>query len=162
MTENIQIRPAQPRDIASLVEFNLAMAKETEDKELIGDLVTRGVTRVFEEPRLGFYVVAEMADRVVGSLMVTQEWSDWRNGSFWWIQSVYVLAEKRKQGVFRKLYAHVKEQAQADASVCGLRLYVERDNRVAQQTYQRLGMAPTPYQIYEEPKEGLNYLRTED
>ena len=162
MTQDIRIRPAQAHDIPSLVEFNVAMAKETENKQLIPDLVTRGVTRVFEEPRLGFYVVADIAGQVVGSLMVTQEWSDWRNGSFWWIQSVYVQPEVRNQGIFRRLYAHIKERAHAETSVCGLRLYVEQNNTAAQKTYERIGMSVTPYGIYEEPKEGLRYLKTED
>lgn len=162
MTQTIQIRSAQVHDISSLVEFNVAMAKETENKQLIPDLVTRGVTRVFEEPRLGFYVVAEITGRVVGSLMVTQEWSDWRNGSFWWIQSVYVRPKARHQGVFRSLYAHVKERAQADTSVCGLRLYVEQNNLIAQKTYEGIGMEATPYGMYEEIKEGLRYLKTEN
>jgi ribosomal protein S18 acetylase RimI-like enzyme len=134
------------------------MALETEGKALIAERIDAGVRRLLVTPALGFYVVAEGQEGVVACLMVTQEWSDWRNGLFWWIQSVYVKPDWRRQGVYRRLYAHVRELAQADAAVCGFRLYVEKDNKAAQATYAALGMNPTDYLIYEELKPGVRYF----
>jgi GNAT superfamily N-acetyltransferase len=107
-------------------------------------------------------VVAVEEERIVGCLLVTHEWSDWRNGLFWWIQSVFIEAGWRRRGVYRRLYQHVKELAAADPTVCGFRLYVEKDNAVAQQTYAALGMAPTDYLIYEELRPGVRYLREQE
>jgi ribosomal protein S18 acetylase RimI-like enzyme len=145
------VRRAAARDREVLVEFNLAMARETEAKELAPEVLRAGVAHFIERPQYGFYVVAEDAGEVVGSLMITYEWSDWRDGLFWWIQSVYVRPADRRRGVYRRLYEHVKRLAAADDSeVRGFRLYVEKENRVAQTTYERLGMAETHYLMYEE------------
>lgn len=157
--EVIHIRRADERDVDALVEFNRAMARETESKELDEEVLRAGVRRLLQEPRHGFYLVAERsrADgghqataEVVGSLMVTYEWSDWRNGLFWWVQSVYVSPSLRRRGVYRRLYQRVKELAASDATVRGFRLYVERENIVAQRTYEQLGMEETHYKLYEE------------
>ena len=149
------VRRAAARDREVLVEFNLAMARETEAKELSPEVLRAGVAHFIERPQYGFYVVAEDGGQVVGSLMVTYEWSDWRDGLFWWIQSVYVRPADRRRGVYRRLYEHVKRLAAAgDSEVRGFRLYVEKENRVAQTTYERLGMAETHYRMYEELRGG--------
>lgn len=148
MTE-IKTRPAAAADAAELARFNCDMARETEDIRLEPDVVAAGVKALFEHPERGFYVVADAGRQLAGSLMVTNEWSDWRNGMFWWIQSVYVRPEYRRRGVYRSLYRFVESMAVAHPEICGFRLYVERDNERAQQTYRSLGMAQTPYLIYE-------------
>jgi len=104
---------------------------------------------LFKNPKHGFYVVAEIADEIVGSCMVTYEWSDWRCGVFWWIQSVYVRPEFRRRGIFRKLYEFLKEMALQEQNVCGFRLYVEKLNHTGQNTYSGVGMKPSPYMFYE-------------
>ncbi|MES2632900.1 MAG: GNAT family N-acetyltransferase [Pseudomonadota bacterium] len=135
------------------------MALETEHKVLMPEVIGAGVRRLIENPAMGFYIVAQdEGGEVVAGLMITNEWSDWRNGIFWWIQSVYVVTDWRRQGVYRRLYEYVRELAKADAAVCGFRLYVEKDNGIAQQTYAALGMAPTDYLIYEELKAGVTYF----
>jgi ribosomal protein S18 acetylase RimI-like enzyme len=151
-TENITFRAANNDDIESLVEFNLAMAAETEGKALDEDVLRAGVSQVINRPQHGFYLVAQdmTTDAIVGSLMVTYEWSDWRNSLFWWIQSVYVLPDYRRRGIYKGLYQSVKTKAKEQGGVCGFRLYVEKENLVAQQTYQRLGMAESHYLMYEE------------
>ena len=150
MDDEISVRMGQMRDIAALADFNIAMARETEDKELSHGRVSGGVNTVMQDPAHGFYVVAEKAEGIAGSLMVTREWSDWRNGEFWWIQSVYVRPELRRQGIYRKLYEFVQAKALEQGNVCGFRLYVERGNTVAQRTYRNLGMVETVYRIYEQ------------
>ena len=145
----IEIRNAIDEDAGTLTGFNIAMALETESKELPRDLVATGVTQMLSRLDLGFYLVAEVDGKVAGCLGITFEWSDWRNGLFWWIQSVYIVPEHRRKGVFRALYEHVIDMARGQASVCGVRLYVEKDNTNAQQTYQRLGMSETDYRLYE-------------
>lgn len=147
----ITIRAADEADHEALVAFNRAMARETEDHELDAETLARGVARLLADPALGFYAVAERDGHVVACLMVTTEWSDWRDGSFWWIQSVYVAPDHRRQGLYRRLYAYVKERAAAAGGVCGFRLYVERENDVAQRTYAALGMREARYRMYEEP-----------
>src|SRR5205807_1377678 len=112
----------------------------TENKDLDPAVLSAGVAAMLDDSHKGRYFVAELDDTVVGQLGVTCEWSDWRNGNFWWIQSVYVAAEARRQGVFRALYEHLLEAARSDKSVIGVRLYVEHDNRIAQETYRRLRM----------------------
>lgn len=144
-----QIRMASGKDVPQLVRFNCAMARETEDMELKPEVVAAGVRALFEHPERGFYVVAEAADQLAGSLMITHEWSDWRNGMFWWVQSVYVRPEHRRLGVYRSLYRFVHSMAEARPGVCGFRLYVERDNDRARQTYRSLGMVKTRYLVYE-------------
>lgn len=147
----IRTRPATREDIAFLVEANLGLALETENKVLDRERLTRGVAAVFDEPRRGYYRIAEHEGVAVGSLLVTYEWSDWRDGDWWWIQSVYVLAPARRLGVFRALYADVEAQARATAGVIGLRLYVEWENARAQQTYASLGMEQEHYHMYARP-----------
>ena len=143
------IRSAQPQDSATIAEFNAAMALETEHLVLETDRVLAGVEAVLSDPSKGFYLVAESGGGVVGQLMVTFEWSDWRNGVFWWIQSVYVQPDSRGQGVYKALYADTQSRAAEAGNVCGIRLYVEHENRRAQQTYERLGMNNTAYYLYE-------------
>ena len=143
------VRPATIDDAPVLVEFNVAMARETEDKALAPEVVEAGVRRVFDEPARGHYLVAESDGQVVGALLVTPEWSDWRNGDFWWIQSVYVRPGHRRQGIFHRLFHAVRRGATSKAGVCGLRLYVEHENDAAQQTYEALGMSQTAYRLYE-------------
>jgi len=153
------IRKAVFSDAAVIAEFNQNMAWETEDKQLISDLVLAGVNSLLANPAYGFYLVAEIEGQVVGSLMITTEWSDWRNGVFWWVQSVYIRPEFRRQGIYRKLYAAVKTLAAEQGNVCGFRLYVEKDNQKAQATYHSLGMEVTDYLIYEELDAGIRYLK---
>jgi len=150
MHDQVKIRKALRKDAATLVDFNLRMAKETEDKQLDSGVLTSGVNAVLEDPKRGFYLVAEVDGEVSGSVMVTTEWSDWRDGAFWWIQSVYIAPRFRRRGVFRALYEEVREQARNTARVCGCRLYVERENATAQATYAQLGLAETKYKVYEE------------
>lgn len=142
------IRPATRADLDPLVEWNAAMAAETEHKTLDPGVLRRGVEAVLEAPARGFYLVAERDGIAVGSLLVTYEWSDWRNGNFFWIQSVYVVPEARRSGVFRALYAAVEQRAR-EAGAVGMRLYVERENHRAQATYEGLGMHRCAYHMYE-------------
>jgi ribosomal protein S18 acetylase RimI-like enzyme len=152
-------RLATADDAAVLAEFNAAMALETEGKELLPEVIGAGVRSLLETPGSGFYLLAEADGQVVGSLLVTKEWSDWRNGDFWWIQSVYVRPSWRRQGIYKRLYRHVQELAAKDPAVCGFRLYVERDNKQAQRTYRALGMAETHYLVFEELKPGVRFYR---
>jgi len=158
MTPAPIIRKAERCDADAIAGCNSAMALETEGKALLPGRVNPGVLRLLNDPSLGFYVVAEQAGSVVGSLMVTNEWSDWRNGLFWWIQSVYIVPAARRQGVYRALYDFVRDMARADPGICGFRLYVEKDNTAAQRTYSSLGMEPTDYLVYEELKAGVPYF----
>jgi ribosomal protein S18 acetylase RimI-like enzyme len=144
------IRRATPDDLDVLVKFNAALAWETEHKRLRPEILTAGVKAVFADASRGFYTVAEHAGEVVGQMMVTFEWSDWRNGWFWWVQSVYVREDARRLGVFRSLYREVQRLAVADRDVIGIRLYVERENVRAQATYRALGMTDTTYGMMEE------------
>lgn len=147
----ISIRVADTSDVDTLVDFNHAMAFETEAKELDRDVLTAGVNGLLARKQFGFYLIAEdQAAGRIASLMVTYEWSDWRNGLFWWIQSVYVKPEFRRRGIYRRLYEFVKEMAKDETDVCGFRLYVEKENSIAQQTYEQLGMKQTEYVMYEE------------
>ena len=154
MTGKIIVRQATSTDIVAIAEFNQAMALETEDKVLTTATIEAGVTRMIEQPALGFYLVAEVkidnkTTEVCGCLGITYEWSDWRNGLFWWIQSVFIQKSHRRKGVFGKLYEHVTSLAQEQQEVCGIRLYVERDNINAQKTYHALGMVETDYNLLE-------------
>ena len=149
MTLSIEIRPAASTDVESLVALNMALADETEQKQLTRQTVCLGVQSLLENPDLGYYLVAACDGEVVACAMVSYEWSDWRNGRFWWIQSVYVRASFRRQGIFRRLYQHIQSTAEQRPDVCGLRLYVEQENTTAQSTYRSLGMRPAPYQMYE-------------
>jgi GNAT superfamily N-acetyltransferase len=142
------IRETTSADIPELLAWNSAMAWETEHKRLDPLVLERGIAGVFEQSGRGFYLIAECDGVAVGSLLVTYEWSDWRCGDFWWIQSVYVMPEARRGGVFRALYAQVEQRARAAGAV-GLRLYVETENRRAQATYADLGMQECHYRMYE-------------
>ena len=146
----MNIRIANKTDATALIEFNQAMALETEGKRLAADVLSAGVKAVFDDEKKGFYVAAEENARIVGGLMVTFEWSDWRSSWFWWIQSVYILPEFRGRGVYGELYDFVRAEAEKAENVCGFRLYVERENRLAQRVYEKSGMASSHYLMYEE------------
>lgn len=133
-----------------MVEFNQAMALETEGKTLDSQILTSGVESVFHDDKKGFYVVAEDEGKIAGGLMITFEWSDWRDGWFWWIQSVYILPEYRGRRIYSLLYQFVKDEANKQGDVCGFRLYVEKENTRAQKVYEKLGMEETHYLMYEE------------
>lgn len=145
----MKIRKARPADAAVIARFNRNLAWETEKLRLHRRTVDRGVRALLKDKAKGIYFVAEQAGEVIGQLMITYEWSDWRNGNIWWIQSVYVAAAFRQQGVFRALFQHVEKLGRARREVCGLRLYVEKHNRRAHRAYARLGMRCTHYEIYE-------------
>lgn len=146
----MNIRIAGQEDAAALVAFNQAMALETEGKHLDPLKIGPGVEAVFGDGTKGFYVVAEEEGTIAGGLMVTFEWSDWRNAWFWWIQSVYILPEYRGKSIYSRLYDFVKEKALVRGNVCGFRLYVEKENAHAQRVYEKLGMESTYYLMYEE------------
>jgi GNAT superfamily N-acetyltransferase len=172
----IQVRRATVDDLDTLVRFNAAMAQETEGKALDLARLRSGVMALFQDPGRGFYLVAEVPTallskreippspfyereargdwQVVGQLLITTEWSDWRNAYFWWIQSVYVAPDHRRRGVYRALENYVRAEARRCGDVCGLRLYVDQHNHVAQQVYARLGMARSHYYLYEVEFEG--------
>jgi GNAT superfamily N-acetyltransferase len=152
--EAIHVRSARSSDRQAIVEFNAAMALETEEKILDPDVLAAGVAAVFDEPGRGFYLVAESDGAIAGCLMITFEWSDWRNGNWWWLQSVYIDPNFRRRGVFRALYAEIERRAGITPGVVGVRLYVERDNTRAQQTYASLGMHETKYRMYEKTLRG--------
>jgi ribosomal protein S18 acetylase RimI-like enzyme len=158
VTEELLIRKAELRDATAIAGFNRSMALETEARTLMQERVDAGVLRLLSDASLGFYVVAESRAQLVGCLMVTNEWSDWRNGLFWWIQSVYVEPGWRRQGIYRRLYDFVRGLARSDPGVCGFRLYVERENTAAQRTYASLGMTQTGYLVFEESKPGVRYF----
>ena len=145
----ISYRDAVRADAPAIVAFQQAMARETEELELDVETVRRGVDGVFDEPSRGRYFVAARGAEVVASLMITPEWSDWRNGMVWWIQSVYVVPELRKQRVYAGMYEHVQALVRGDDSVKGIRLYVDRRNAAAQAVYARLGMNGEHYQVFE-------------
>ena len=145
----LEIRLAGSGDVATLAAYNAAMARETEDLELDLERLTAGVAAVVDDPAKGFYLVAEEGSAVIGQLLITYEWSDWRNGVFWWVQSVYVRPESRGQGVYSTLYRDAVRRAREAGDVCGLRLYVEYENERAKATYRKLGMQPTVYEMYE-------------
>lgn len=150
MKSTLTIRRAVEADADAIIRFNMAMALETEQKALPENKIRPGVTALFRKPEYGFYLVAVSGNRVVGCLMVTCEWSDWRNGLFWWIQSVYVIPEFRRSGVYRSMYNTLRELATGTPDHCGFRLYVEKNNRTAHETYTALGMHETRYALYEE------------
>jgi ribosomal protein S18 acetylase RimI-like enzyme len=154
MSSDLVVRPALAADAEAIARFQEAMALETEDKHLEPSSVRAGVRAVLLEPERGRYLVAERDGAAQGSLLLTREWSDWRAGWFWWIQSVYVAPHARRGGVFRALYAAVEREALSAGDVVGLRLYVEHDNRGAQRTYLDLGMRETGYRMFEAPLPG--------
>lgn len=155
----VDIARASAADHAALVAFNRAMAMETEGKVLDDAVLSRGVRRLLEDDTKGFYLVArartssnddDASRPIVGQLMVTTEWSDWRDQTFWWIQSVYVAPTMRGRGVYRALHETVRALAHDDGGVCGIRLYVEHTNTGAQETYAKVGMVASHYRMYEE------------
>ena len=155
LTLPIVVRQAKASDEIAIADFNAQMALETEGKQLDRERLAAGTRAVFESRERGFYVVAERAGAVVGSLLVTREWSDWRNGWFWWIQSVYVVPSARRGGIYRAMYTWLEAQARdgsqtgLSAPIVGLRLYVELENAAAMATYEALGMRRAHYQLYE-------------
>ncbi|MGE0475052.1 MAG: GNAT family N-acetyltransferase [Nitrospirales bacterium] len=151
---SVFIRPGTLQDLEFLVGSNAALAWETERRQLDLSSLRSGVLALLQDPHKGWYIVAEATSQagssiVVGQLLVTFEWSDWRNKNFWWLQSVYVHPDYRRKGVFTQLYAYVmKEAKNRNEEVCGLRLYVEQDNTIAHQSYDHLGFQKAPYHIY--------------
>jgi predicted GNAT family acetyltransferase len=146
---NVVIREARREDAPAIIGFQLEMAQETEGLSLDRDTLTRGVAAIFDDPALGRYFVAEADGRVVASLMVTHEWSDWRNGMVWWIQSVYTMPEYRRRGIYAALYTNIKARVEIDPRIRGLRLYVDTTNTAAQQVYTRLEMVGDHYKVFE-------------
>ncbi len=148
-SSDITVRKGVPQDAETIAQFNVNMASETEDTKLDKDTVKQGALGLMQNPHYGFYLIAESAGAVIGSLMITFEWTDWRNGLFWWIQSVYIDPQWRRKGVFSSLYQKAENLAKNETNVRGLRLYVDHENQIAQSTYQSLGMKKTNYQFYE-------------
>ena len=146
---DVSYRGAERTDVGDILEFQIAMARETEDVTLDRETCRRGIEAVFAAPSRGRYFVAETGGRVVASLLITYEWSDWRNGNVWWIQSVFVRPELRNQRIYGGLYEHVRGLATEDDSVKGVRLYVDRRNTRAQEVYRRCGMNGEHYLVYE-------------
>lgn len=142
---NLSIRPAEAGDCEIIAEFNCLLAEESEDTHLDAEKIRAGVAALLADAHKGRYFMACVDGRVVGQLMHTREWSDWRNGHIWWLQSVYVHADFRRQGVFRRLYDHLVAEGEADPDVVGIRLYVEPDNHHAQKTYRDMGMEQPGY-----------------
>jgi GNAT superfamily N-acetyltransferase len=142
-------RRAQIGDLQTIVDFQIDMAWETEGVRLDGLICGAGVRAVFQDPSLGQYYIAESDSRVAGVTLTTYEWSDWRNGVVWWIQSVYVLPEFRRQGIYSGIYAFIRNLAESDPAVRGIRLYVDRRNTAAQEVYTHLGMNGEHYQVFE-------------
>lgn len=148
----VSIRKASLNDAPAIIEFQKKMAWETEKLELRDDLINPGVNAVFSDSSKGEYYVAEADGKVIASLLITREWSDWRNTFVWWFQSVYVLPDFRQQGVFKAMFRFVKDEALKNGAA-GLRLYVEKNNITAQKTYERLGMNDKHYSMFEWLKE---------
>jgi ribosomal protein S18 acetylase RimI-like enzyme len=142
------IRKATPEDASIIIDFQLKMAWETEQLRLVPEIILKGVNAVFDDSARGRYWVAEDKGNVVASLLITYEWSDWRNCNVWWFQSVYVLPEFRRTGIFRSMYQYIQNEADKDG-IAGLRLYVEANNSRAQHTYEALGMKSQHYKMYE-------------
>jgi ribosomal protein S18 acetylase RimI-like enzyme len=158
MSGPVRVRDAVLADVDVIVDANVAMAMESEGKVLDRATVDRGVERLLRDPTRGRYLVAVVVDgcgreTIVGQLMLTLEWSDWRDGWWWWIQSVYVAPSFRRRGVYRALHDHVVAAVEADPGVCGVRLYVEPENETARATYRALGMVET-YRVMELPRRG--------
>lgn len=142
------IRRAETADIPTIVLYNMALALETEGKQLDETTVTMGVNHFLSNQKFGFYIIAEIDGKTAAQTMITYEWSDWRNGVIWWIQSVYVAPEYRRRGLYRNLYQYIKAAAQENGSVPELRLYVDQHNKSAQRTYQALGMQQSHYLLF--------------
>ena len=145
----MEVRRATIDDAAQIAEFNELLAEETEQRTLNEKTLLQGVKAILNDPAKGIYFLAEESETIVGQLMITYEWSDWRNGNFWWIQSVYVKQEFRSRGVFRALFEHVHALARQQKDICGIRLYVEESNERAKRTYEKLGLKKTGYELFE-------------
>lgn len=144
-----EIRKATEADAPVIIEFNVLMARETEGKSLDPASIRQGVHAALADPAKGCYYLVQHGGQVVGQTLITYEWSDWRCGAFWWIQSVYVRKDMRNRGVFRALFGHVLDLARSEADVCGVRLYVDRHNGKAKEVYARLGLDKTDYELFE-------------
>lgn len=144
-----KIRPAVPADAVTIARFQEQMAKETEGITLDAEVVGKGVNSIFEDSSRGIYYVLEVEGRIIASLLITYEWSEWRNGQVWWIQSVYVEKDFRGQGIFKRLYAYIQSLAASDDNIRGIRLYVDNTNTAAQKVYQSIGMNGDHYKVYE-------------
>ncbi|NNC77803.1 MAG: GNAT family N-acetyltransferase [Woeseiaceae bacterium] len=144
---NLIVRDANPADCRQIADYNCRLAAESEGLTLDTETIRKGVQSLLNDSSKGRYWLAVDADRIVGQIMVTYEWSDWRNGVLWWVQSVYVHADYRRKGVFTTLYRHVESIAREEPEVAGIRLYVEHENTRAQETYRTLGMSMTTYQV---------------
>ena len=153
MSIDIKIREAEKFDIPVIIDFNQALAKETEDIQLDSETLASGISNALNREEC-HYFLAELNGKAAGQIMITYEWSDWRNGIMWWIQSVFVSPEYRGKGVFRALFCHVEKLAKKNPDVKTLRLYVMKNNLPGKNTYEALGMMDTDYVVYE--KEGLN------
>ena len=149
MNSKFQFREAFVADAETIVNFQLAMALETEDLALDKDTCMLGVAEVFKSPHRGKYFVVQQGDVVIASLLIVSEWSDWRNGEVWWIHSVYVLPNYRKEKVFTHFYEYIKSKVQERPHVRGLRLYVGKRNEIAQKVYKRIGMSNQHYELFE-------------
>lgn len=154
-SSTISIRRATIADLETIVAFNAAMALETEELTLDPHVLREGVSTALKNPAIGPYYVAECDGAVVGQMMITFEWSDWRNANIWWVQSVYVAKPLRRRGIFRMLYQHVRNEARSRSDVCGIRLYAYNENHRALQTYQDLGMKVTKYVVCDDSWAGV-------
>jgi GNAT superfamily N-acetyltransferase len=152
--DHLNVRLARPEDVATIVSFSAAMALETEGRRLDPDRLHDGTVTLLQYPDRGFFMVAELkqADdrQLLGQLMITYEWSDWRNGAFWWIQSVYVDPQWRRKGVYSQMHTEVLQLARTKKDVCGVRLYVDERNSIAQTVYSRVGLSLSSYRVFEE------------
>ncbi len=146
---DLTIRQTSLSDIESIVSFNRAMALETEKKHLNEEIASSGVRRLMAQAQYGFYLIAEVENKPVGQLMITYEWTDWRDGLFWWIQSVYVMPEYRGKGIYKALYDYILRESRKDPDVKGIRLYVDQSNHSAKVVYEKLGMSKAHYDMYE-------------
>jgi GNAT superfamily N-acetyltransferase len=149
MPSEIDVRPADTSDLETIVEFNVRLARETEDRQLNRSTLTDGVRQMLLKPERGRYFVAVHEGVIVGQVMHTHEWSDWRNGDIWWLQSVYVHREFRRRGIFRQMLDYVTQIARDSEDVVAIRLYMERDNTGAQATYTDLGFQDPGYKVFE-------------
>ncbi len=145
----IKIRKGKPGDINHIAELQIQMARETEGLKLDKEVVSRGVRGIFRKPARGTYWIAEEKDNILGMLLAIPEWSDWRNGTVLWIHSLYIVPRARGQGVFKKLYKNLKKQVEQSPKLMGLRLYVDKRNKSAQEVYKKLGMSKEHYDLYE-------------
>ena len=147
--QGINLRMATVRDIDNITLFNTEMAFETESIYLDQADLRHGIAAVLSDSNLGFYLISELEGVMIGQILITKEWSDWRNGWFWWIQSVFVEPNHRRMGVYSAMYKKIVDMADREGNVCGLRLYVDRDNLSAKQVYSHLGMSQSHYDLYE-------------